>query len=694
MKSRRSSPLPGKKPLFLLGLVVLTASVAAENLPLVPYPKSVILGGRKFIPKDLRIEADQTLLPIASLLQSRIQLPLDANGSQTLRLKIDPSLPTGREGYRLTIDEKTIELTGKDQNGLKLGTATLKQLWSANGVPTLKIQDEPSMVYRGLMLDPARHFLPVEDLKRLIEEASLLKLNRVHLHLTDEGGWRLEVPTIPALTERSAFRLAQPAWDRTAIEFVSPSDPREKHGGFYSRQQIRELVEYSHERGVALVPEVDLPSHARALVHALPDLKCGPNPDTVCPSRPETWEFVRQILDQLVEDFPDVPIHLGGDEYDLGNLQKCPLCVKFGVRSLQELFNRSQSYLRSKRREMVLWDNAAEQGFAPKGSIIQLWRKRNWKPALEKLGFKILQSPVRPTYLDLPLADNLYADSLSWKPGPSPLAEACLWGEDIFDRIEAERALFPRLFALSESMWHRNSLVDAHVRIGNFARRWMEWGYLLSTPPPLVDQNVTTTSAERITVESNGLHGAEMFVEGIPTTQSSLELQPGQTAWAESIFNGLKSEPQAYRSISPKPRTPLGLSSGLKVALFEPQGPNQVQFKGSLTLPKLSIDPSWRHKPFTAVFTGFLKLPQSGWYRFRLRSCQASTFKLGPDTLLVQPTVRAKKRQTVNVWLEKGAYEIEVTVQREVGEPDLRLDIRTPAGDEFEVPPNWYGHKG
>ena len=282
-------------------------------------------------------------------------------GPERMEQICDDSLET--EGYRLKIGAQAIEMRAKTQAGFYYAEQTLRQLQRQNGgkLPLCEIVDAPVFAHRGFMLDCVRHFFPVTDLKRLIEAAARMKLNRFHWHLTDDQGWRIEISAFPKLTELASMR---------PFSNFGRSMEYGPHGGYYTKSDIREIVAFCAERHITVIPEIEMPGHASALLSAYPEYSCDGKPvavktrggvyaDTLCAGKEETYAALEAILMEVMELFPGKQIHLGGDEAPKDHWKACPLCQRKmrqeGLKSEVELqcwfTDRMAAFLKSHGRE-------------------------------------------------------------------------------------------------------------------------------------------------------------------------------------------------------------------------------------------------------------------------------------------------------------------------------------------------------
>ena len=294
----------------------------------------------------------------------------------------------GPEGYKLTIKPQGVEIQAGDRAGLFYAKNTLEQLqaqYKEDGIPCGVIEDKPRFGWRSMMMDTARHFVPVEDVKKFIDVMSFYKFNKLHFHLTDDQGWRLPVPGYPKL-ESVASKRKETFGNKTP------------HGGMYTKEQLKDLVKYAAARNIEIIPEIDVPGHNQALCTAYPEFLCFPNPKLevrtnagisytlVCPGNPDVWKFYNAVFNELKDIFPSQYVHLGGDEAPEDNWMKCPKCADFrekaGIREenkkaaaqkeMVEFFTRCAKMLKSRGKTAVFWYEP--MGKYPDGVIVTTWR--------------------------------------------------------------------------------------------------------------------------------------------------------------------------------------------------------------------------------------------------------------------------------------------------------------------------------
>ncbi|HZM81681.1 MAG TPA: beta-N-acetylhexosaminidase [Candidatus Limnocylindrales bacterium] len=378
------------------------------------------------------------------------------------------------EGYRLRAGDDGLEVRG-GLAGLRWAVQTLRQL--GDPVPFVEIRDAPRYPWRGSLLDVARWCHPIEFLHRYVDLMAMYKLNRLHLHLTDDQGWRFEVKRYPLLTEVGGHRAESMKGHYFDFDFDGVP-----HGGHYTQQQMRDLVAYARRRGVEIMPEIDLPGHTQAAIAAYPLLGNDPDHpievstrwylhDTVLNTRPETVEFFKHVLDEVADVFPFEYIHLGGDEVALTEWSNSPAALEtvaaLGLSGVDKLLGwwirELQDHLAARGRRTAVWDELLEAD-PPEGLLFFGWRKEHRAPMARAAGFDAVSCPMRYTYFDWaesfrpgePTAVNGFVPLekvYSFEPGDVTGVQGQLWCEYLPTPALVEYRAFPRLAALAEVGW-------------------------------------------------------------------------------------------------------------------------------------------------------------------------------------------------------------------------------------------------
>lgn len=399
-------------------------------------------------------------------------------GTNNAPIAITQNKNLDNEAYKLEITTSGVSIEASSLQGLNHALSTLHQLVltaTNEKLPVLTINDKPRFGYRGLMLDCSRHFWTIDNLKETIDQMAFFKLNTLHMHLTDNNAWRLAMDKYPQLTEKGTYYYDYP----------------EMSGKYYSKPELKELVQYALERGVEIIPEVDLPGHSTALLAALPQLSCNGGTfeaypeerpyskrkrgaeNMICVGNPESLKFVEDVVNELTEIFPSQYIHLGGDEVPTHTWEKCPKCQALYKREkmthpgeLQDYFTRKVSEIvRAKGKTMIGWDEINDRNAATPEDILTVWRDEgtpNQLKALER-NIPVIMCPQHGCYFDWGYAGNSTRKVYEWDPVPENIGadklplikggQAALWTERISTQDRVEWMLYPRICALAEVFW-------------------------------------------------------------------------------------------------------------------------------------------------------------------------------------------------------------------------------------------------
>jgi len=513
---------------FVVGCCPVRGSNWSDNLKIIPKPVSLKVGkGSLAITPQTAIivnsDAEKALKAgeyLAEKIKTATGLGLtvqkasgSGQGAGAILLsttKADKKL--GDEGYSLTVDKKGIVITANQAAGLFYGVQSLLQLLPTGpfdssktgqstdvSLPYVKIKDQPRYSWRGMHLDVCRHFFPKEFIKKYIDLIAMHKMNVFHVHLTDDQGWRVEIKRYPKLTEIGAWRV-----DREDKHWNEREDqrPGEKatYGGFYTQDDIREIVAYAAERFITVVPEIEMPGHSTAAVASYPECSCTGGPFTVkpgglwpirdvfCPGNEQTFAFLEGVLTEVIDLFPSKYIHIGADEVDKSRWQACPKCqarIKSeGLKNEEELqsyfVKRIEKFIISKNRKLIGWDEILEGGLAPEATVMS-WRGTQGGIEAAHQGHDVVMSPTSHCYFDYyqsdptgePLAIGGFLPMekvYEFEPTPAELrvkaarhvlgAQANVWTEYIPTPEHAEYMAAPRMCALAEVVWsskkHRN----------------------------------------------------------------------------------------------------------------------------------------------------------------------------------------------------------------------------------------------
>jgi hexosaminidase len=500
---------------FLLQLLFSSAASATDEKPpainLIPLPVKMETGTGVFkINQATRLVSDEALKEVTDLFASMLNTP---SGYQLLHAKSDNggihftlnssyNKTLGNEGYILDITPTRIDISANKPAGIFYAMQSLLQLlpkeiestvkaaqedWT---VPCVKITDYPRFGWRGLMLDVSRHYFPKEAVKKYINQLAKYKMNVFHWHLTDDQGWRIEIKSLPELTNIGAWRAPRMGtwWTRKPRAKNEPTT----YGGYYTQEDVKEIVKYAQERFVTILPEIDVPGHSLAALAAYPDLSCTGGPfnvnvgnvfyakedNALCPGNEQSFVFMDKVLTELAALFPGQYIHIGGDECYKGFWKKCAKCKKRmadeklkTAEELQSYFiKRMEKIVIAKGKKMIGWDEILEGGLAPEATVMS-WRGIQGGINAAKMNHPVIMTPDANCYLDLyqgdPAAEPPTYSMLTltscytYEPVPKEVADQSLilgvqgnlWTESVPTYRHAEYMTWPRAFALSEVCW-------------------------------------------------------------------------------------------------------------------------------------------------------------------------------------------------------------------------------------------------
>lgn len=522
-----------KKLLLTLaaGIVLCSCGSHDPQIAIVPYPNHLEAGRETYRVTDRPVTCDsrtdertqRAVVGFAARLATvtggtnpvTVADEMPASG---IRFVTDESLPA--EGYELNVDGEGIEVRASQFPGFLYALQSLGQLLPAAvygtepapdaawEVPCVKIADAPRFAYRGMHLDVARHFFSVDEVKRYIDVMAIHKLNTLHWHLTDDQGWRIEIKRYPELTAVGSIRKA------TVVRKEWGTYDGTPYGGFYTQDEIRDVVKYAADRGVTVIPEIDLPGHMLAALTAYPELGCTGGPyevwgrwgvadDVLCPGREKTFEFLEGVLTEVMELFPSEYIHIGGDECPKVRWEKCPRCQakirQLGLKDDGEhtaehylqsyVTDRIGKFLAQHGRRIIGWDEILE-GRAPSDAVVMSWRGSEGGIAAAKLGHDVIMTPNSHFYFDYYQSLDTDAEPFgiggyipmeqvySYDPAFPELTpeqqkhilgvQANLWTEYVLSDEHLEYMLLPRLAALSEVQWCLPETKDWNRFIGSF----------------------------------------------------------------------------------------------------------------------------------------------------------------------------------------------------------------------------------
>ncbi|WP_246474947.1 glycoside hydrolase family 20 protein [Pedobacter roseus] len=479
-----------------------------QQINIIPKPVAVEqrVGAFKINSKTQILSGTKSALASAGFLKTYVKslTGLNLKATQTaavakngIQLLIDPVKVKHAEGYELEVSAAAVKITAADGSGLFYGLQSLIQIIKQSktgqfSVPACKIIDYPAFSYRGMHLDVSRNLFSTATIKKWLDMLAFYKINTFHWHLTDDQGWRIEIKKYPEL-QRTA------AWRNETLIGHKRTEPHlfdgQRYGGYYSQEDVKDIVAYAMARKITVIPEIEMPGHALAALTAYPGLGCTGGPyqvatywgvfdDVFCAGNDKTFAFISDVLDEVITLFPAKYIHIGGDECPKTRWKVCPKCQKRikdenlkDEHELQSYFiSRVEKYVESKGKKIIGWDEILEGGISP-GATVMSWRGEEGGIAAAKLKHQVIMTPEKYVYLDYyqshdrseqiaaggftplskiyqynPLPAGLKADEQQYILG----VQANVWSEYLPDAEKAEYMIFPRIIALAEVAWSKN----------------------------------------------------------------------------------------------------------------------------------------------------------------------------------------------------------------------------------------------
>ena len=679
---------------------------------LIPFPDEISYGrGSLELGRGVKVVVeDSALARVGGYLEKSLDAAgLDTAGEAEITLSSDGTLAP--DAYVLEVDRSGIHLRGGSRESLVAASATLRQLlWEAPArLPSMTISDSPRFPWRGVMLDVSRHFFTVDEVKSLMDEMALYKLNRLHLHLTDDQGWRLEIKSHPELTEKGAWRTLN-SQDSTCLriaeetkdaKFLLPEDRMNdgQYGGFYTQDEMRELIEYASDRAIEIIPEIDMPGHSLSVLKCYPELSCdgkggawGRNFSTpLCLGNDEVLDFCKSVLDEVFELFPSQFIHIGGDEVERTAWENCTKCRERvqaqalgGTENLQAWFTREMDeYCAAHGKRVIGWDEVAYDGLSEE-SAVMWWR--NWSPAsLFKAlddGHQVIVSPSEYYYLADGQDRNSLAKVYDYEPesydsddypGEVIGVQGNLWSEKAATVERVGERMFPRLLAIAETAWTRAEHKDYESFVSRLPVHLKKldeagWKYRMPDVTGVYDRNVLTGPSS---VSLNVPEGAALYytLDGsVPDTSSarydgSISLKDSCTlnyrCYNErGVADELHSASFIIRDCLPALSDLPVMAPGLLVRWYDYRGEScseidSAPLKDNFVSDGIAI-PEEVSGNIGLIFNGYFHAPKDGIYAFYTYSDDGSVLLLDGQLTVDNDGPHSRMEKTGSVALKRG----------------------------------------
>jgi hexosaminidase len=725
---------------MMLCFLGFTGNLFAQKLGIVPNPVSIkeSPGMFKFNEKTKVIHAATLknegqylveLLKNTGLPFSALELSAAESYENSVVLTYDKTIKD-EEGYSLVISAKNIQVKGATPAGVFMGIQTLRQMLPVEienlqfastikewALPALTIKDGPRFNWRGMHLDVARHFFSLAYLKKFIDNMSVWKFNRLHLHLTDDQGWRLEIKKYPLLTSQGAWRrfndqdsvCIEKAITNSAFkipsEFIKKEGSDEVYGGFYTQEEMRSLIQYAKERHIEILPEIDMPGHFMAAIKTNPGLACAAKPAwgkvfsaPLCAGNDSVYKFVEDILSEVTALFPYEYIHIGADEVEKAEWQKCSKCQaviqREGLKNEHELqtyfVRKIEAFLLSKGKKMIGWDEIVDGGLT-KDATVMYWRgwEKNAVDKALKAGNNVIFCPTTHCYFDYAQTSETLKKMYEYDPVVKNLnpkffkqimgIQANLWSEYIPTSQRLEYMAFPRMIALADAAWSakkgKSWEVFKQKMQKQFARlNAMGINYYLPEPSGPTG-NMVFLDKKSIELSSSVPEGIIRYTTdgSEPNANSTVYSKPltftESVTLKSKVFAGSNSSETKVNLLQKGKMNPAvkvnGLKNGLKYSYYEADLKNtgEIEFltpancgiTTNFTIPKLA-----QPDAFGLKIWGYLKVPADGIYTFYTTSDDGSKLFIDGHVVVDNDGAHGEKQVNGQVALKAGLHEIKL----------------------------------
>jgi len=760
------------KPLLCLLGYLLFGQVAAQSVgpsyALIPYPTSLVPAAGSFVitkatslalpggPGAFASEAQQ----LQGLLTNGLGQPLKQTrlaAANSIALVYDQTI-TAPEGYRLTVTPQRVTLAAKEPAGMFRAVQTIRQLLPPTiekpgraaqlRLPAVQIQDQPAYAWRGMHLDVARHFFSVAYLKKYIDLLALYKFNKLHLHLTDDQGWRIEIKKYPELTTQGAWRALNNQ-DSACLK-KAPDNPdfaldprhlrqrngRTEYGGFYTQQQLRDIIAFAAARHIEIIPEVDMPGHMMAALRAYPNLSCTGSATwgkefsvPLCPCNESTYTFAENVLSEVAALFPSKYVHIGADEVEKTTWAQASACTELmrreGIKDangLQSYFvRRIERFLQAKGKQMIGWDEVLDGG-VDAAATVMYWR--TWVPTAPvraaRNGNQVIMTPNNPLYFDyLPDKNSLaHVYELVVTPpelGPQEAnailgAQANLWTEMVPSENRADYLVLPRMTALAEVVWSNKRDYAGYLqRLKQHYPRLAQLGVHYRVPDlaGFVEESVFITSTTLAVQKPLANLTLRYTTDGSAPTPTSLVLakslaisQPTTVRLAAYTPEGLKGDTYTIRykqqDYAEPERTP-SLAPRIEATYFEGYFPKveliqKAQPKGSTFVSSIEVPRAAEADKFGVQFSGYIEVPETGIYTFYLTCDDGGTLYIGDRMVVDNGGLHSAIEKSGQVALAKGSQPFVLNFVEGGGGYKLLLKYSLNGSPPQPIPAGWLRH--
>ncbi|WP_220764611.1 family 20 glycosylhydrolase [Flavobacterium sp. UMI-01] len=633
-------------------------------------------------------------------------------------------------GYTLAINPKGITVKASEETGYFNAVQTLRQLLPKEiesktiqkmrwAVPAVVVKDEPRFAWRGMHMDFSRHFFDIDEVKTFLDYMALYKLNTYHMHLTDDQGWRIEIKKYPLLTEKGAWRIPNNqdtiCMDRAKENKLYTIDERKfkmidgerKYGGFFTQEQIKEIVAYATERCITVVPEIDMPGHFKSAIDNYPFLSCDEKSgwDTVftyptCLGKPTTYEFMKNVLAEVIPLFPAEYVHIGGDEVNIKSWEKCPHCQKAikenGLKNeheLQSFFNRDiEQFLKSKGKKFLGWDEIVEGGLT-KEATVMWWR--GWRPEAPKKaaenGNDVVITTTDVYYFDYLNEGTKLERIYNYEPIPKDFTaaeannvlgvQANLWAETIPSFTRLEYQAFPRILALAENAWAPKENKDFKAFNQRVEKQYdrldvLDVHYYIPAVEGL-DKEIAFVDQTAVNLKlAYPLEGTKIYytLDGtVPTQKSLLYKEPFMVkdtatikarSYRGDLFNDLKTTKvirKNYIASVHANTTEKGLKKWVVKGTFKKVEDIKTPTTSDYTkVSSIELGDLKDEKDFSIIYQGYFNAEKDGIYEFETRSDGGNLLFIGDEIVVDNGGYHGPRKKYAKVALKKGVHPIKI----------------------------------
>jgi len=758
------------KKVFLLSVACVCgmqyAGAQDARYPIIPYPTSLTpaAGTFKITPATRIVDAGgkfkNEVIQLNQLFKQGLGVALKPSTSVgTVAFKYDAAI-TAEEGYQLTISPTQLTIAAKTPTGAYRAVETIRQLLPAgiegSGVklkqltlPAVTINDQPAYAWRGMHLDVSRHFFSISYLRKFIDVMALYKMNKFHLHLTDDQGWRVEIKKYPKLTSEGAWRTfnnqdsacMKKAKDNPDFiidpKHIVKKNGKTMYGGFYTQQQLKDLVAYAAAKHIDIIPEIDMPGHMMAAINSYPFLTCnGENKfgelfsKPICPANESTYEFAQNVFTEIMDIFPSKYIHIGGDEVDRTDWEKSAAVKDFmkqheikDMAALHSYFiNRMEKFFNAKGRKLIGWDEVIEGGISPT-AIIMYWR--GWVPdapvKAAKNGNTVIMTPGEPLYFDnLP---DQYAISKVYHFNPIPAklnaqeakaiigAQANIWTEMIPSENRADYMFMPRMTALAERLWTSNpddynsylkrltlhykrlDKLNVHYRLPDLPNMVTENVFItqdtLSIKKPMAEMQIRYTTDGSLPMPASKLLGDKLII----TSPQTIKVAAFTPIGSRGDIYTLNYKKQAYAPAAKTANTDAGLSATYYKAFFKQTSLiSKAKADSTFTTNTIAVPASVTAPSFAITYRGYIDIPTTGVYTFYLNCDDGGILKIADRMVVDNDGNHSSIEKNGQVALAKGLQPFALDFIEGGGGFTLKLKYSFNGSTPAEVPAAWFKH--